>query len=76
MKIPMTDHDLNSAAGFYAVELDVYIQTLAECRILQSYEMGGGIVIHYGMRGSSPAWLMDNPSGLRGIWIEDAGGVH
>ena len=76
MNIPMSDFDLNSASGFYAVDLDVYLQTLEECTILQSFEMGGGVAIHYGKRGSSPAWLMDNPNGLRGIWIEDSGGVH
>ncbi|WP_147321262.1 hypothetical protein [Rhodoferax lacus] len=72
----MTNHDLNSVSGFYAVDLDVYLQTLEECIILQSFEMGGGVVIHYGMRGSSPAWLMDNPHGLYAIWVEDAGAVH
>lgn len=76
MKVPMTNHDINSAVGFYAVESEVFQQTLDECRILQSYEMGGDIVIHHCMRGSSPAWLMDNPNGLRAIWIEDDGGDH
>ena len=76
MNVPMTNHDLNGASGFYVVDLDVYVQTLEECTVLHSFEMGGGIAIHYCKRGNSPAWLMDNPSGLYGIWIEDGECPH
>lgn len=74
MNIP-ADTDINSPVGFYIADFDVFMQTLSECDIAQTFELGG-VTIHYGWRGKHPAWLLDNPNGSYAIWIENAGDVH
>lgn len=70
MKINMSETDANAVSGFYAVDHAVFCQTMSESKILHTFEMGG-VTIHYGMRENRPAWLLDNPGGLYGIWLED-----
>lgn len=76
MKINTTD--VSAPSGFYAVNFDVYCATLEESKVSYSIEMGG-VTIHFGTRYDSPIWLMDNPSGLYGVWVEedaDASRLH
>ena len=30
-----------------------------------------GVALHHGTRHNVPIWLMDNPSGFHGLWIEE-----
>jgi hypothetical protein len=72
MQINITD--VSNTSGFYAVNFEDFAQTLEESKIEASYEMGGGVAIHYGTRNGSPVWLMDNPLGkLYGVWVEENG---
>lgn len=75
MKVPMTEHqDPNGPQGFYAVDLETFLQTLGECHVALTTDMGNGVVIHYGTRGRHPVWLLENPGGSYGVWVEDAHG--
>jgi hypothetical protein len=62
--------DLNMPSGFYPVNFDAYSTTLEESKVSFSIDMGG-VTLHYGTRYSSPIWLMENPTGLYGVWIEE-----
>lgn len=76
MKINTTDASVPS--GFYAVNFDIYRATLDESKVSYSIEMGG-VTLHCGTRNESTIWLMDNPSGLYGVWVEkdaDASRLH
>lgn len=67
--------DANTTSGFYAVNFEVFAQTLEESEIIESIEMGGGVAIHHGTRNGNPVWLMDNACGkLYGIWVEEKNG--
>lgn len=75
MRINTTD--ANGVSGFYAVDFEVFAQTLAESQITVSHEMGGGVVIHHGTRDSAPIWLLDNALGeLHGVWVEENEPAH
>ena len=64
--------DAGAVSGFYMVSIEVFSSTLAESTITDSFEMGGGIVIHHGTREGLPIFLMDNPHGHEAgyaIWV-------
>lgn len=67
MHIDMTD--LNTPAGFYAVTFETFAETLEESEVTFSIDMGG-VTIHGGTRFGESIWLLDNPTGLYGIWVE------
>lgn len=72
MRVNLTE--ANSASGFYATNFEVFAQTLEESKISRSVDMGGGVVIHHGIRNGASVWLLDNPCGsLYGIWLEEDG---
>ncbi|MBT8567655.1 hypothetical protein G6698_06530 [Polynucleobacter paneuropaeus] len=74
MKIDDAVHDVS---GFYAVNFEVFSQTLEESTIECSFDMGGGVEIKHGRRYGLPIWLMDNPAGkLYGIWVEYEDNLH
>jgi hypothetical protein len=62
--------DASAPSGFYAVNFDVFCATLAESKVSYSVDLGG-VTLHYGTRDSAPIWLMDNPAGLYGVWVEE-----
>jgi hypothetical protein len=75
MKVDM--ENINSVSGFYVVDREVFTQTLDECNIQRSFELGGGLVVHLGSRCGTPIWLLNNPHGERNaIWVDDAVRVH
>jgi len=71
------DDTVNDVSGFYAVDFEVFTQTLGESTIEDSFDMGGGVEIKHGRRYGLPIWLMDNPGGeLYGIWVESENSLH
>jgi hypothetical protein len=68
MNINVTD--ANAVSGFYAVDLGTFCDTMEESIISFTQDMGG-VVIHHGTRNGAPIWLMDNPTGKYGIWVEE-----
>lgn len=58
---------------FHAIDTEVLEQTLKEpqTQISHEIEMGGGIVVYYGIRHNRSLWLMRNPGGLCAAWFDD-----
>lgn len=63
--------EVNTNSGFYIVGFETFAQTLKESVIAASWDMGG-VTIHHGTKDGSPAWLMDNPAGSYGVWLEES----
>lgn len=63
--------DTSNISGFYLVDTAVYLETLNESKIIEVFELGGGIKIHYGSRNFEPVWVLENPNGKNAIWIEE-----
>lgn len=62
--------EVNQNSGFYIVGFETFAQTLEESEIVESWDMGA-VTIHYGTKDNAPIWLMDNPAGSYGVWLEE-----
>lgn len=63
--------DTSNNSGFYLVDASVFIETLNESKIIEGFDLGGGIKIHYGIRNREPVWILENPHGKNAVWIEE-----
>lgn len=63
--------DTSNNSGFYLVDTAVFLETLNESKIIEDFNLGGGIKIHYGIRNLEPVWMLENPHGKNAIWIEE-----
>ncbi len=63
--------DTSNNSGFYIVDTAVFLGTLEESKIIEVFDLGGGIKIHYGSRNREPVWILENPHGKKAIWIEE-----
>jgi len=61
-----------TVSGFYVVSLEVFDQTRAESKILQTFDLTSGL-LHFGTRYGQPVWLLENllePSACC-VWLEE-----
>lgn len=63
--------DTSNNSGFYLVSDAVFSETLKESKILEIFDLGDGIRIHYGSRNCEPVWILENHHGKNAIWIEE-----
>lgn len=71
MRVDTTD--ASSVSGFYLVGLDVFDETRAESKILQTFDLVSGL-LHFGRRRGQPVWLFENlvAPDLCAVWVEEA----
>jgi hypothetical protein len=62
--------DLNSVEGFYMVDDAMLAQTVGETRISNAFDLGGGLIVSFGLRLGRAVWLLQNSRGhCHGLWV-------